>query len=517
MPKFKKSNKTQNKPFLDFDKPLQLENHKRPITRRDFLGQGLVAGSAAILVPTVYGLSAKKAEAAADTLIDSAMCKLGGGTGKIPFICIDLSGGANIAGSNALVGGPAGQMDFLTDGGYEKLGLPATMIPSLAGQTSTLAKDANGGDVGLKFHADSALLRGIREMATQATLDNVNGAVLCARSSNDTSDNPHNPMYGIYKAGADGDILSLIGSRSSESGGRSVAPPSMVDLSVRPTKISSGNDARGLIDTGRLADLLPNEGDALKVMEAIQRISALKLQKTPLEVDKKITMGCRYFEANKAASVDADRTDIMADTDLTTLFTAANRNLADFEKTASVTKLVVNGLAGAGTIQFGGYDYHDSTRVTGEDRDQSAGRQIGIALEYAKLVGQKVMIYLFSDGSVASNGTLDSTGKGIWKGDNSSTSASLILVYDPAKMPVMTTDINGVDKNQIGYFRPDGSIETNATVISNNVTQLVESVVLNYMALNGEMGQFTSIFPDHGLGATAAELDALVAFESLNG
>ena len=29
-------------------------------------------------------------------------------------------------------------------------------------------------------------------------------------------------------------------------------------------------------------------------------------------------------------------------------------------------KLVVNGLAGAGTIEFGGYDYHDSTRATGE-------------------------------------------------------------------------------------------------------------------------------------------------------
>ena len=67
---------------------------------------------------------------------------------------------------------------------------------------------------------------------------------MCARSANDTSDNPHNPMYGIYKAGGDGDIVSLVGSRSSDSGGRSVAPASMIDLSVRPTKISSGNDAR---------------------------------------------------------------------------------------------------------------------------------------------------------------------------------------------------------------------------------------------------------------------------------
>jgi hypothetical protein len=32
----------------------------------------------------------------------------------------------------------------------------------------------------------------------------INGAVIAARSENDTGNNPHNPMYGIYRAGADG-------------------------------------------------------------------------------------------------------------------------------------------------------------------------------------------------------------------------------------------------------------------------------------------------------------------------
>ena len=47
-------------------------------------------------------------------------------------------------------------------------------------------------------------------------------------------------------------------------------------------------------------------------------------------------------------------------------------------------KLVVEGYAGAGTIEQGGYDYHDGTRATGEDRDFQAGQMMGAVLEFAQ-------------------------------------------------------------------------------------------------------------------------------------
>jgi len=505
----KKQNKTNQQKsvnaHLDFAEPLKLENHKRPITRRDFLGRGLIAGAAAVITPSLFGLMGSKVMAA----VTEAECGIIGGAGagnKIPFICLDLSGGASIAGSNVLVGGAAGQTDFLDNDGYKKLGLPSSMVPSLAGQTATLDE----GGMGLLFHADSALLLGIRDIATQATLNNVNGSVMCARSSNDTSDNPHNPMYGIYKAGADGDVVSLIGSSSSDSGGRSVAPASMIDLSVRPTKISSGNDARGLIDTGKLAELLPEGDDAVNVMRTIQRISEKKLNKLKTADEIKQVMECRYLESTIAASGDPNRTNIDADTVLQSVFTNRGLSINDFQKTAAVSKLVINGVAGAGTIQFGGYDYHNSTRTTGEERDRRAGQQIGAALEYARLINKKLMIYVFSDGSVASDGTIDETGKGIWKGDSSSTSASLMLVYDPNGMPQIANN-----NSQIGYFKPSGDIETAATVISNNVDQLAEAVVLNYMALHDDVGRFSQVLPQHGLGTVAADLDKLIAFQPI--
>ena len=50
-----------------------------------------------------------------------------------------------------------------------------------------------------------------------------------AISQNDTNNNPHNPMYGIYSAGAAGDLLALIGTEATTSGGNSMAPSYMID------------------------------------------------------------------------------------------------------------------------------------------------------------------------------------------------------------------------------------------------------------------------------------------------
>jgi hypothetical protein len=43
------------------------------------------------------------------------------------------------------------------------------------------------------------------------------------------------------------------------------------------------------------------------------------------------------------------------------------------------------------------------------------------------------------------------------------------------------------------------------------VNLLVETVVLNYLALHGEQGRFTTVLPQHGLGSVALR-DSLIAF-----
>ncbi len=489
---------------LASERPLRHNNHKRPVSRRDFLSQGFMTGAALIMAPTIGSLI-KSSPARAQ----AALCGVGASASRIPFMCFDLAGGANIAGSNVMVGGPGGQLDFLPPDGYTKLGLPTTMAPQIP------ILGTPNLEFGLAFHPDSAFLRGMLGRTSIATRANVNGVVFCARSENDTSNNPHNPMYGINKAGADGALVTLIGTEASESGGNSVAPMSMIDPAERPVKVDSPADVTGLVDTGRLVQLL-SPADAATVMAAVEQISEAKLQKMNETAFVEQLVRCGYVESSYLVSAFGNPAllDPLQDPDITgvggIISAAEINNNSKLRKTASVMKMVASGFAGAGTVEMGGYDYHDGTRATGEQRDFEAGECFGAALEYAARKGTQLIAYVFSDGSLDSDNTLDNSvggrGKGNWRGDNQSTAAVFMLVYDPAGRPALTQP-----GAQIGYYRSSGDIETNASRISNNVNLIAEAIVLNFMALHDDVGRFAATLPTHGLGS-GAQLDALIGF-----
>jgi hypothetical protein len=510
---------------LSPDDPLLFPDHPKPMTRRDFIRQGLMSGMAAVTAPSLFGLftNPRAAQAALspdlETLKQSCgLDTLGGG--MIPFICFDLAGGGNIAGSNVLVG-TGSQYDFLTTAGYSRLGLPGDMIPSIINPTTGLS-DFIDTDLGLAFHSDSAFLRGIKERFNPAGWAMTNGAVIPARSENDTSINPHNPMYAINRCGADGELLTLIGSRSSDSGGNSVAPADMIDPSVRPTKVDRPGDVSGLVDTGKLVGLL-DQSDAVAVMEAIERISDKKLGNvdTGISTDDvvKELVRCGYVKSADLVDRYGDpaELDVTLDPDIIGgIFTQAEFNgESEFSKTASIMKLVINGYAGAGTITMGGFDYHTSDRSTGELRDLRAGRCMGACLEYARRKNKQLMIYVFSDGSLSSNGTVDNStdgrGKGVWTGDNQSTAASFFLVYNPGGMPALIND--DIVRQQIGSFSADGSVNNASSPAANNVNLLVHTVALNYLALHGEQSRFTDLFGT-SLG-NSAMLDSLTVFNPI--
>jgi hypothetical protein len=270
------------------------------------------------------------------------------------------------------------------------------------------------------------------------------------------------------------------------------------------------------VDTGKLVELLDQQ-DAGAVMAAMERLSELKLEKMSEAALVEELVRCSFIEATDLVSTFGNPAllDPTSDPDIVgqlgSILSAQELGEDKFRKTASVMKLVVNGFAGAGTIEFGGYDYHDSTRATGEIRDFEAGQAMGAVLEYAARRSQQLMLYVFSDGSVDCDGVLDNSvegrGKGIWKSDNSGTAASFILVYDPAGRPQLTSPA----RQQIGWYRGSGDVETASSRVANNVTLLAQSIVLNYLALHGETGRIGQVLPGHGLGS-GAELDQLVAF-----
>ncbi len=515
---------------LSPDDPLLHPDHPRPVTRRDFVRQGLLSGLGMVTGPSLFGLFANPRQAQAALSSDLQALKsscgidtLGGG--KVPFICFDLAGGGNIAGSNVLTGLQGGQFDFLTTAGYNRLGLPGDMVPPILNPTSGLSDYINT-ELGLAFHSDSAFLRGILEKVSPGNRANVNGVVIPARSENDTSNNPHNPMYAINRCGADGELLTLIGSRSSDSGGNSVAPADQIDPAVRPTKVDRPSDTTGLVDTGKLVGLL-DQADAVAVMEAIQRISDLKLDRvnTGITTDDvvKELVRCGYVKSADLVDRYGDPAalDVTADPDIIGPIFSQDEfdGEGEFRKTASIMKLVVNGYAGAGTVTMGGFDYHTGDRSTGELRDLRAGRCMGACIEYAARLGMPLMLYVFSDGSLTSSGAVDNSadgrGKGVWTGDNQSTAASFFLVYNPSGPATLTG--GSLDEQlrhqQIGYFTADGAVDNGSSPAANNVNQLVLTVALNYLALHGEQGQFSTLF-GNSLG-NAAMLDSLTAFNPI--
>ncbi len=523
----------RNKRPFNIDAPMYHPDHPRPVTRREFLSQGFITGAGMLMGTTIWSLFANPRAARAALSPDLELlrntCGIAvQGAGKIPFICFDMAGGCNVGSSNVLVGQQGGQLDFLSTQGYERMGLPGDMIPPVLNpQTGT--NDFINTDLGLAFHSDSAFLRGIQDKLGVTTAANINGAVIPARSENDTGNNPHNPMYGINRAGADGELLTLIGSRNSDSGGNSMAPEAMIDPAVRPTKVDRPSDVTGLVDTGKLVGLL-DQSDAVAVMESIQRISDMKLDRVDTQVTSdevlKDLVRCGYVKAADLSDRfgDPSTLDPLLDTDIVGpngIFTQQEiDDDREFAKTASVMKLVLNGFAGAGTIQMGGYDYHGGARREGEVKDFRAGRCMGACLEYAARLNMPLMLYVMTDGSVSSNGVIDNSedgrGKGEWTSDNSSTAAAFFLVYNPnGRAELFTGDGLAPEiHQQIGYFRADGSVETASSPAANNVNLLVETVILNYMALHGEQGNFANLFPGHGLGPVSLR-DRLTAFNPI--
>jgi hypothetical protein len=314
----------------------------------------------------------------------------------------------------------------------------------------------------------------------------------------------------------------------------------MINPEIRPTKIDQPSDVTGLVDTGQLVGLLGRE-DAVAVMEAIQRITDMKLgdpqvstglnfpdpEQAPVTRDEVVKELVRCGYVKSADVADRFSTPSVLNPALDAqivgpggIFSQSEFDSdSEFRKTASVMKLVINGFAGAGCVTMGGYDYHGGARAEGEIKDERAGRCMGACLEYAARQGVPLMMYAFSDGSLSSNGVIDTSmagrGKGEWTSDNSSTAASFFLVYNPTGRPLLLggSPDQQARHQQLGYFSNDASVDTGSSPGANNVSQLVEMVVLNYMALHGDQGNFNALFPNHGLQGIS--LDSLTAFNQI--
>lgn len=480
--------KDSNKPFLH-------AGHN-PKSRRDFLAQGLLGVSAIAFAPELLMRTAN-AQTAAGCAAPT--------TGKLtPVIIIDLAGGGNIPGSNVIVGGAGGQMDFLQT--YSSLGLNANENPQLGNVNQ---------DLGLAFHRQSGILAGIQSVAGVNTQRNMDGTIFATISNDDTSNNQHNPIYWLNKAGAKGDVTQLAGTQDSPSGGNSQAPAESINPTLQPVRVRSRTDALNLGSLGApLSSFSKDKRDA--IMDASANISKNKVEsfnRRSLPDAIKNLVTCGFLNTPSQMNKVSDPAVINPDLDvnLTTIF---NRIQDDGVRNVSkpIVKLVLDGFIGAGTITLGGYDYHDNTRASGDRKDRELGQLIGAIAEAAASKGKDVVIYVITDGGVGTNGAPDRTGtasdgRPVWTGDNGERSSSFMLVYKRDGKPAMRSE-----KRQIGYFQSNGAVSPTSSLTSNSVTNTAKAMVANYLALHGLEGRLEQVV---GEDPFRLQLDKYLMFDKL--
>ena len=236
---------------------------------------------------------------------------------------------------------------------------------------------------------------------------------------------------------------------------------------------------------------------AEKVLALINKLSTIQLEKFKqmgLPQQVKAMIECGYLKAGDIISgqdKESYKTDYNHDQKVK-LNTNADTGAAD------TCYMVMQGLAGAGSMVLDGYDYHNNTAASGENMDERAGRAIGTLLAVAAGLQRKLMIHVHTDGGVdAGSATqfVNGVEKYVWTGDSGSRSAAFVLVYDPTGRPVL-------DFQQMGSYNATGSVNPRPTrhaKISLNARAQSAAVVANWLAWQGKEKDLENFMPADSL------------------
>ena len=473
------------------------EDHGRPTSRRDFLATGLLSFSGTLLVPSMLTVLARSGIAYGDTLVcpDDAAA----GSAHLPgFINVNLAGGAALA-SNWIPmdagGAPLAKYDLVGMGSA-----PATTTEF-------------GGVLFPVAAANNQMLAGIRGTATAGTIAKTSFIGICVPSGDDQQTNKLDASGLVIAGGAKGAILpAKLGTRASATGvGQTAAlisPPA-------PLIVKSLNDLTGaLTPPGVVQSKLAGSKDALlKLVNNLSSSQAQTLAAANSSSGKMLSTVVQCAtQKNIALSAQTNPgIDPQLDTTVgvanlwgmgsnTTMFGQSQGNR---QVMAAMVYNSLKGNAAAAGIDLGGYDYHGNSRAQTDAMDMQAGQVIGLILESAAQMNQKVFIHVTSDGSVGSNSGSDGTAG--FNGDRGVGGMSFIIAYNPAGRPAIKTD--KASPWQLGAFKA-AQASDDSTIVG-TPEKAAAAVFANYAQFAGNLAMVSKVIPNQ---FSAADLDAVVRF-----
>lgn len=433
------------------------------LSRRELLETGLISFAARVAVPGAVTSILAMAQKAEGQTAPSMM----------PFVTLSLSGGAALHG-NFVVRDAGGSLL----GAYTKLGL---------GRAGFATEKVMGAD----FASSSQLHKGIKSVASAATLDKARLVALCTNTANDTNGNAtQRPFYDLSgpleKAGLVGKILPGVHQGSNAENIRAVfgSPNSMLDLASLDTMFGALNYSSVLADNGLL-----NKKQKDTLASFIGRMTKSQVAKINVQNDglKTVLQEAGVKSGDIIAAGGASGVDPRKDANAQAVYkistgTAANNATA---VSAGVVFNALNGNISHGRITLGGYDYHSpGQRPAADAKDFAAGVQIGNMIELASRMAKPIFILVTTDGACASE-TSD-TSSSIWSSDYSS-SLQFIIAFDPSGRLTSSG-------SQIGHYLSDQSVDT-TTLVGSRPDYVAATVLANYLSVNNRLGLFKQLAP----------------------
>ncbi len=437
-----------------------VSHNAKPMNRRDFMGAGLISFSASMTLPTLAGMMMPKVAHAQSNCPDSS-----GGSQMASFVTLNLAGGAGLAMNYVPM--DAGRQPLPS---YNKMGLGDGQLPL----------DFEFGNVPFAGDGISKLLTELRLAVSASTLTNTAFVAIPVRSRDDFAMNELDASGMVAKAGLVGTDLPNLGVRSSDTGIRQmyakVKPPT-------PLVVGNFNDLASALELGvegPLANLTDEQ--KVSVVSLVQKLSESQVNKINSQAGGRMLANlvqCALGKNVTLASQEPPSVDVRQNDTLAAAWgvnAGTNNNNQDVVF-GSMVNAGLLGNAGTVNLEIGGYDYHNGTRTTGDQRDGNAGRVIGRILESAALLNKKVFIYVCSDGSVQSPESADRAA--VWRSDRGSAGIAYMLAYDPAGRPA-TSDF------QVGQFT-NGQAADDTFITGDNRVLAASAVFANYLKFNDRM------------------------------
>jgi len=458
--------------------------HAKPVTRRDFLATGLIAGSATIFAPAWLKYLMPDVEAATGACAP-------GGSSLIPVVTLNLSGGGGLQ-ANFVPMDKTGAL--LKDYGIMGLGSGSTLpLTSEFGGVQFAGLMPDGTTLISQF------LAGVRSKAINS-IANTAFVGVCVQSQDDTSSNNFAINGLLSQAGLNGSLLPNLGVTSSSINGINQAsaflsPPA--PLVVKGTTSFSGALSYSKSSAAGKVLNISQQSSLAKLISSLSGTQTQTLQQLATDQQAQTLINCAGIKnvsvVGNTPLVDP-RNDTTVGAALNTIWgtsasTSANAQSLIF---SSSVYNVLNGNAGSAALEIGGFDYHDNTRTSGNAADLAAGTAVGQILETAYAMGKPLFLYVTTDGSVTSANSTSYTSP--WTSDRGSAGMSYMLYYDPKGRRATTG-------NQVGWYTA-GQVADTTFFTSGSPELSAGAVFANYLQLNGQLGQFSNIVPSPFFNST---------------